>query len=255
VAVLAVAAALALAGWPGAARAQRKPTAAQVEEARSLVRAGNRHFEAKRFEKALTEYRRAFDLRPTPNTALNLALTHQALHHYDDAISFAKRYLKLAPRARDRREIRRLIKTLERERRKAGRSAPVAAATPPAPPPPPPEPPPVVAVAPTPLPAPPPVAPSPPPEPSPGGPTALTPPTPVAAVPAPPVAPAAGPAVSVEASATTAPSNPWYRRWYVWTAVAAVVAGAVVAGVVVGTRGPGTPSTEFGNQTVTLRGP
>jgi tetratricopeptide (TPR) repeat protein len=211
---------------------------AVVEEARALVRAGNKLFEQKRYDDALTKYSRAFEIRPTPNSALNLALTHQALKNHDEALTYARRYLQMAPDAKDRAEVKKLIRQLEKDRA----SAPRAPARPvPVPPPPPAEP----------LAPPAPASPSPAP---PASPTALTPPTPVAAV-TPPAATAPVGGVAVDAGATAAPSStPWYRRWYVW-AGAAVVVGAVVAGSVAGTRGASIPSTEFGHQTVTLRGP
>src|SRR5204863_466408 len=126
------------AGWPSTAHAQGRAgreDPAVVSEARGLVRAGNRLFEEKRYEEALQKYRRAFELRPTPNTALNLAATHQALGQLDEAITFARRYLKLAPRARDRRVVQKLIRQLQRERARKPAAPPAAAPAPaPAPP-------------------------------------------------------------------------------------------------------------------------
>jgi hypothetical protein len=41
--------------------------------------------------------------------------------------------------------------------------------------------------------------------------------------------------LALRVSGAAAGPTPWYRRWYVWAAVGAVVAGAVVGGVVAGT--------------------
>jgi tetratricopeptide (TPR) repeat protein len=64
---------------------------------------------------------------------------------------------------------------------------------------------------------------------------------------------ASGPTTTAPVGATEEPSNPWYRRWYVWTVVGVLVAGAVVAGAVVGTRSSTVdvpvPSSGLGNQT------
>jgi len=42
----------------------------------------------------------------------------------------------------------------------------------------------------------------------------------------------------------------WYTKWWVWTVVGAVAAGATTAGVVLGTRGGGYPATDFPNHQV-----
>jgi tetratricopeptide (TPR) repeat protein len=45
------------------------------------------------------------------------------------------------------------------------------------------------------------------------------------------------------------PPRPWFKRWYVWAAVGAVVVAAAVIGGVVGSQNPNpsTPVTQFGN--------
>jgi tetratricopeptide (TPR) repeat protein len=66
-----------------------------------------------------------------------------------------------------------------------------------------------------------------------------------------PRADAATPAAAAAAgSASAVPaSRPWYRRWYVWTAVALVIAGGAVGGAVAATRGSGVPTTVYGDHT------
>jgi tetratricopeptide (TPR) repeat protein len=71
-----------------------------------------------------------------------------------------------------------------------------------------------------------------------------------------PAAPAVEPGAAAPVSATAReatgtdarPGRPWYRRWYVWAGIGAVVvAGAVVGGVVGSRGGSGPPSSSFGN--------
>jgi tetratricopeptide (TPR) repeat protein len=40
--------------------------------------------------------------------------------------------------------------------------------------------------------------------------------------------------------------RPWYRRWYVWVSLGAIITGAALAGGLAG-RGSSTPSTTYGN--------
>src|SRR4051794_6725870 len=56
--------------------------------------------------------------------------------------------------------------------------------------------------------------------------------------------------VSTPARETEPPARPWYKRWYVWTGVGAVVVGGVVAGVVAasGSKGSGLPSASLPEQ-------
>jgi tetratricopeptide (TPR) repeat protein len=75
----------------------------------------------------------------------------------------------------------------------------------------------------------------------------------------PPVSPDAQPSVlprSDAASSSTSlsagretSSNPWYKRWYVWTGIGAVIVGGVVTGVVLSSGGGSTnvPKTPNGN--------
>jgi tetratricopeptide (TPR) repeat protein len=44
----------------------------------------------------------------------------------------------------------------------------------------------------------------------------------------------------LQGSADRPSPNPWYRRWYVWAGIGAVIAGGVAAGVVLGTRSEGS---------------
>jgi tetratricopeptide (TPR) repeat protein len=75
-----------------------------------------------------------------------------------------------------------------------------------------------------------------------------------------PLLPQAAPAPLTVAAVPAAPTpttdetpRPWYKRWYVWTAVGLLVAGGVAAGVVLGTRGGGNlqpPGSALGNHTL-----
>ncbi|MBA3456471.1 MAG: hypothetical protein H0T42_25505, partial [Deltaproteobacteria bacterium] len=57
------------------------------------------------------KYRRIID-DGHPSTAYNLADIKRRLEHYPQAIEFYKKYLQLAPDARDRREVERLIELI-----------------------------------------------------------------------------------------------------------------------------------------------
>lgn len=61
---------------------------------------------------ALDKYRRIADDKH-PSTLYNLADVQRRLEHYPQAVEYYKKYLELAPNAPDRKEVERLIATIE----------------------------------------------------------------------------------------------------------------------------------------------
>jgi tetratricopeptide (TPR) repeat protein len=198
----AVALAVLLAALPvPLARAQQRsaPTAKELAQSRALVIEGNSLFHVGQFQEALKRYEAAYRLNPGPKTIFNMAQAQRQLKNHEQALFLYQSYLNLDPKARNAPEVEEAIRDLKAkiaEQRDAAARAKAAQES-------------------------------------------------AAAAEA-----AAREAAAREAEAraraqqllqpvrpqsdqaVTSPSKPWYRRWYVWVAVSAVVAGAVTAAAV-----------------------
>jgi tetratricopeptide (TPR) repeat protein len=182
----------------GLSRAQAD-SADATARAKALYEAGVRQYNLGEFEKALDDFKAAYELRPDPALLFNIGQSHRVLGHTQAAIFAYRAYLRELPDASNRDEVERLRAELEREQARhnvEASPAPEAASSP----------------------APPPVA----------APAVAE--TPAAAEkPAAVATPAVAPPV-----ATAVPRTPLYKRWWLWTAVAAVAVVAVGVGVGVG---------------------
>lgn len=178
--------------------------------ARAHFETGERHYDLREYEEALREFKDAYRIVPDPVLLYNIGQCHWKLQHRREAIDFYRQYVRRLPSAPNAKEVQARVRELEKELEHSPEPPP-AATTPPPPPPP--------AVT-TP---------------------ARTAPPPVAA-PA-PAATATEPPASVDltAAAPTEPAPtdaPLYSRWWFWTAIGVVVAGAAV-GVALAASGRG----------------
>ncbi len=99
--------ALALAASPAA------PSPAAARQARALTRRSMVEYDAGDFEKALADETRAYELDPLPALLFNLAQCHRALHHWEQAAFFYRRYLARAPAAKNRPQVEKLVSLVE----------------------------------------------------------------------------------------------------------------------------------------------
>jgi tetratricopeptide (TPR) repeat protein len=174
------------------------------------------HYDLKEYGQALQEFKDAYRYVQDPVFLYNIAQCHWKLGQNREAVDFFKNYLRREPGARNRAEVERRIEELEKD---LG-----ANPTPPA----------------TPPPSTPPVGPPP-------GPPPATPP-PLATPPG-PTPSNSSPALHLEATQPPPETHDeapiFYKKWWFWTAVGAVVVGGVVVGLAashrqeVGTCPPG----------------
>ena len=172
--------------------------AARLREAREHYEQAVAHYNLDELAPALAEFREAYRLKPDPSFLFNIAQCHRKLGDTDAALDFYRKYLRSLPDAPNRPDVERMIADL-RARQAA---APATDAT-------------AVAAA-------PPTAP---------------PPAPAAPAPLPSVRPAPPPDAMLASPGPAAPA-PVYKRWWFWTALGAVVAGAVITGVALSRPGP-----------------
>lgn len=89
---------------------------------------GERHLERGRYQDAIAEFRRAYELRADPRFLFDIAESYRQLGAVDRALFFYDRYLASAPEAPDRDDVRLKMAELERVR---SRGLPLAPAPPP----------------------------------------------------------------------------------------------------------------------------
>ncbi|MHB8417541.1 MAG: tetratricopeptide repeat protein [Myxococcales bacterium] len=103
-------------------------------EAKRLSRRSLVEYDGGDFAKAMADAKRAYDLAPIPDLLFNLAQCHRALHHWEQAAFFYRRYLAERPGSARKVVVRQLIQEMDENRReelaaqKTGRAQPVAPA-------------------------------------------------------------------------------------------------------------------------------
>jgi tetratricopeptide (TPR) repeat protein len=115
------------------AGAQRpRPTAQQLELARELYQQATRHYELGEYDRAIDEYRHAYEISAAPALLFNLGQVYRLKKDPATALRFYSNYLRLQPEAPNRADVEGLILEMraaaaaqERER------APKAVAPPP----------------------------------------------------------------------------------------------------------------------------
>jgi tetratricopeptide (TPR) repeat protein len=192
------------------------PTASHAADkikARELYRVGTQHYNLAEYDKALDSFKEAYRNYEDPIFLFNIGQCHRQLDHKQEAVGFYRAYLRNAPNAPNRDEVNALIAKLESaiaEENATKRMPPPS-----------------------------PIAPA-------EG------PPPVATAPAPPstAEPATALSVGKQAEPPAAARKPVYKRWWLWTIVGVVAAGAAVgAAIAITQSAPSTPSvpTELGN--------
>jgi tetratricopeptide (TPR) repeat protein len=169
----------------------------EVSEAKAHYIKGTNFYDLGQYREAGKEYEEAFKLKNDPVLLFNIAQCNRLAGDKLNAVKLYRAYLRRMPKARNRGEVEQQIATLQKlidDERKAQITPPVGTLSPDG---------------------------NTPPEP-----VQETPPT-TATAPPPPAAPPA--AVTVE---KPAPENtPIYKKWWLWTAVAAVAVVGVAVGV------------------------
>ncbi len=93
-------------------------------EAKQHFQAGERFLKAGKFDLAITEYGKAYELFPSPAFLFNIGQCHRNLKNWASAISFFEDYLKEAPNSDNRAEVEQLIKEAKAELAKIQPAAP-----------------------------------------------------------------------------------------------------------------------------------
>ena len=184
-------------------------TALAADDAKAHYQKATAHFAVGEYHDAALEYEEAFKLKQDPAILFNAAQSFRLAGDNQQALLLYNNIIKLYPSTQYAKDSKERIEKLAQ----SGTSPPAAAAAPTAPP----------------AAAPPPVTP-------------IPPPAPVTAAPPPAIEPAAPP---TGASATvisspppsTSEAHPIYTRWWFWTAIGVVAAGAVITAVAVSSSG------------------
>jgi len=199
-----------------ASTALASPTEQAVENkpaARAAFQNALRHYNLSEFSEALASFKEAYRNYPDPSFLFNIAQCHRQLGQKQDAVRSYRAYLREAPTVANRTEVEQLIASLEQSIReeRATMSRPPTGAMAPG---------------------------------SQGPPTETAPaePPPAATAAVPP--PEAAPVASVETQATppAKQDKPIYKKWWLWTAVGAVVVVGVGVGLGVGLSQTSYPS-------------
>ena len=86
----------------------------RITQAREHFDRGKSFFQQGSFEQALSEFMKAYVLDPNPVLVYNIARAHEERQDLDNALKYFRNYLKMSPRARNRRAVRRKIRQLQR---------------------------------------------------------------------------------------------------------------------------------------------
>jgi tetratricopeptide (TPR) repeat protein len=96
-----------------AAPSRTAPPPPPADGARLHHEAGRAHVAQGRFESAIAEYRKAYELRADPSYLLDIAEAYRALRFPEQAVFFYRRYLSAHPAPPNRPEIEAQIALLE----------------------------------------------------------------------------------------------------------------------------------------------
>jgi tetratricopeptide (TPR) repeat protein len=189
------------------------PSPEDKVKAREHYQKGLTHYDIKEYPEALAEFKNAYRVVQDPAFLFNIAQCYRKLGQNVEALDYYHNYMRRFPSAPNRGEVERRIQEIEREMEsKPNPSSPPL------------------------NPAPPLTAPKPDTRPN-GTITPISPPPPSGppAITQPP--PSSTPMIAATAQPGEGDAPPIYKRWWFWTGVGAVVAGAVITGVAIATRG------------------
>jgi tetratricopeptide (TPR) repeat protein len=100
---------------PSPALAQRKHTETPEERtAREYYDKGLRHYDLGEFDDAITEFKQAYAIVPTPSLLFNIAQAYRLKKDYDQSLYFYQTYLRLAPSAPNRKDVEARIEEIQR---------------------------------------------------------------------------------------------------------------------------------------------
>jgi iron complex outermembrane receptor protein len=98
-----------------ASNARADEDADAKREAKQHFVAGEKFLKAGKFDLAITEYGKAYELFPSPAFLFNIGQCHRNLKNWASAISFYEDYLKEAPNSENKAEVEQLIKEAKAE--------------------------------------------------------------------------------------------------------------------------------------------
>ncbi len=120
---------LCIAGLPAPVEAQDTPGASETEAApatpeapadaaapsaaSSAYAAGVEHFKAGRYADAIREFNKAYRVDPNPVLVFNMARAFEEMKQYPSAVEFYRKYLEMAPNAKDAETVKQSLRTLE----------------------------------------------------------------------------------------------------------------------------------------------
>ncbi|MDZ4693746.1 MAG: tetratricopeptide repeat protein [Deltaproteobacteria bacterium] len=84
-------------------------------ESKGHFQAGTTHYNLGRFEDAIGEYRKAYELKNDPVFLFNIAQSYRQLGHAERALFFYRRYLSTAPESPHRNDVQTRIDELEKQ--------------------------------------------------------------------------------------------------------------------------------------------
>lgn len=100
-----------LSAWPGAAQAEDRAT----EQARQHYEDATKHYDLGHWDEAITEYEKAYELRPDPSFLYNLAQVHRRKGDAKKALDLYKNYLRKEPKSPQREEVEEKIAALQKQ--------------------------------------------------------------------------------------------------------------------------------------------
>jgi tetratricopeptide (TPR) repeat protein len=106
-----------VAAAPGLAHGQATPD--QKKKAKEHYEKGTTHYNLGRFDEAVDEFTKAFELYPEPVFLYNIAQSYRMKENWERARFFYKRYLSLAPDAKNRADVEARIAEMDAELAKA----------------------------------------------------------------------------------------------------------------------------------------
>lgn len=98
------------------------------QQAKAQALEGKKAFDTGQFADAITHYSAAYKLKPAPGLLFNLAQSHRRLAHFDEALSYFRRYLETNPPKAQAAAVEKLVAQVEAEKQAAEEKARVEAA-------------------------------------------------------------------------------------------------------------------------------